>query len=140
MSRIIRRSSLMTVVALLCTSCGDSTPTAVQVPGALVVSLSTPNSDDGAILISISGGGIGSPSAESSTHVFYSRATSPLATNAAVVGNITSGPLLRFNVPDVGRASSYVATISQVADRDNDLRATLTGYALRITPEGVGSP
>lgn len=112
-------------------SCGEG-PTA-PVPGTLVVSLTTPNSDDGAILLTMAGAGIGAPTAVSSSHVLFFRVTSTTSLTAVVVGNIAAGPLLSFAVPDVGAASSYTATITEVAARDNALRASLSGYTLSVS-------
>ncbi len=126
-----------TVALAVSVACGDGDGvTAVPVPGTLVLSLTSPNSDDGAILLSISGGGITAPTVASTSHVLFSRLTGTTSINAVVVGNITAGPLLRFDVPDVGEASSYNGAVTEVADRANALRTTLTGYSLEITREG----
>ena len=115
-------------------ACGSDEPTA-PVPGTLVVTLTTPNADDGAILLSISGGGIDTPTTVATSHLLFQRLTGTSSVNTVVVGNITAGPLLRFDVPNVNDASSYVATITEVADRDNGLRTSLAGYSLSITSE-----
>ncbi len=128
-----------TVALAVSVACGDGDGVtdvpvpAVPVPGTLVLSLTSPNSDDGAILLSISGGGITAPTVASTSHVLFSRLTGTTSINAVVVGNITAGPLLRFDVPDVGGASAYTGTITEVADRANALRTTLTGYSLEIS-------
>jgi hypothetical protein len=57
-----------------------------------------------------------------------------------LVGNLVEGPLLRFDVPDVGQASSYTATVAEVADRSENVRVALTDYRLEIAPQGDGSP
>jgi hypothetical protein len=36
-----------------------------------------------------------------------------------IVGSVTSGVLATLHVPDVSRASAYVVTVEQVADRDS---------------------
>ncbi len=126
-----------TVALAVSVACGDDDGvTAVPMSGTLVLSLTSPNSDDGAILLSISGGGISTPTAVSSSHVLFFRSTGTTSINAVVVGNITAGLLLRFDVPDVSDASAYTGTITEVADRANALRTTLTGYSLEITREG----
>ncbi len=114
---------------------GGTTGPTVPVPGTLVVSLTTPNSDDGAILFSISGGGISAPTAVASSDLLFFRATGTSSLNAVVVGNIAAGPVLRFGVPDVGQVSSYTASITEVADRNNALRTSLSGYVLSISRE-----
>jgi hypothetical protein len=119
---------------------GENEPTSVRVPGTLVVSLSTPNMDDGAILLSIGGGGMGAPATTSSSYVLHHRATGLSSMNIVLVGNLVEGPLLRFDVPDVGQASSYTATVAEVADRSENVRVALTDYRLEIAPQGDGSP
>ncbi len=127
-----------TVALAVSVACGDGDGvTAVPVPGTLVLSLTSPNSDDGAILLSISGGGISAPTVVSTSHVLFFRSTGTTSINAVVVGNITAGLLLRFDVPDVGGGSPYTGTITEVADRANALRTTLTGYSLEISREGA---
>ncbi len=116
----------------LSVACGDGGVTE-PLPGTLVLSLTTPNSDDGAILLSISGGGISAPTVVSTSHVLFFRSTGTTSINAVVVGTITAGLLLRFDVPDVGGASAYTGTITEAADRANALRTTLTGYSLEIS-------
>ena len=126
----------LVAVALACTDDAATLgpePAALPVPGALIVSLTTPNDDDGAILFSVSGGGITSPTAVASSHFLFFRATGTSSINAVVVGNVTAGPLLSFEVPDVNQASSYVPTITEVAGRDNALRPSLSGYSLSVS-------
>lgn len=115
-------------------ACGDDGGPMEPVPGTLIVSLATPNSDDGAILFTISGGGISAPTAVASSDLFFFRATGTSSLAVVVAGNIAS-QVLRFNVPDVGQASTYTASIIEVADRNNALRASLSGYVLSISRE-----
>jgi len=53
---------------------------------------------------------------------------------AVFVGDVTSGDLLTFHVPDVNRISSYGATALEAADRVNELRGSLAEYTLTVTP------
>jgi hypothetical protein len=48
-----------------------------------------------------------------------------------LAGNLVSGPLLSFSVPDVHAA--YRATLLQVGDRGSHARADLTKYSLTIS-------
>ncbi len=105
----------------------------LAVPGTLVLSLTTPNSDDGAILFSIAGGEMVAPSAASNSHLLFVRATGGTSINAVVLGDLTQGALMTFDVPDVEKASSYSATVSQVADRNNLLRDDISGYGLALS-------
>jgi hypothetical protein len=116
---------------------GDGGPAGPQ-PGTLVATLTTPNGDDGAILVRINGPGI--------TQVVAGRAGDYLkvlqegnTVTAVVVGELDSGALIRFDVPDLETRSSYGASILQVADESNALRGSLAGYSLALAPAASGS-
>lgn len=131
----IAAATVALVVSAACGGDDDRTPMeVVAVPGTLVLSLTTPNSDDGAVMFSISGEGITGLTRESPSHVVYFRSAGTVSGNAVVAGDITAGALARFNVPDVAAVSSYSATITEVAARDNTLRGSVTGYSLSISP------
>lgn len=108
----------------------DEEPTAL--PGRLIVDLTTPNTDDAAILFTVRGGVISSASAVSSTHLVFFRLPSADSMQAVVVGNVATGPLVTIEVPNVGRASRYKAEILEVAARDNRVRESLAGYSLTV--------
>ena len=55
---------------------------------------------------------------------------------AVFVGDVASGPLLTFRVTDVDAVGAYEATLLEVADRTNELRASLADYAVEVS----GSP
>jgi len=127
------RAAAGLLVAGMISCGGDEGPTGPE-PGSLVVSLVTPNADDAAILFRVTGTGI--------TNVTASGAGRYLAVvqegntlTAVVVGASLAGPLIRFDIPDVGARSSYVATVLQVADGVNALRGSLSGYLL-VEDEG----
>ncbi|UCF19032.1 MAG: hypothetical protein JSU87_14035 [Gemmatimonadota bacterium] len=124
------------VMALAITlACGDEDGPTAAVPGTLVLTLTTPNADDGAILFSISGGGIDIPTSVVASNLLFHRLTGTASMNAVVVGDIAAGALVSFEVPDVGAAPSYSATITEVADRNNALRTSLAGYSLSVSRE-----
>ena len=110
-------------------------PTApVPVPGTLTARVVTPNADDGAILVEISGP---APLAELATPVqgavVHSR-TNGSTTRVAVFGALASGALVRFSVPDVNAAPQYSAQVMEVSDRTNALRTSVTDYQISIAP------
>ena len=141
---------LVTCTAGLALSCGgsggDRTPTQppaeqptpptapVAVPGTLTARLVTPNSDDGAILLDITGP---APAAEITAAVqgavVHSR-TNGNTTRVAVFGSLASGALLRFSVPDVNAAAQFTAQVTEASDRANALRPSATGYQITIAP------
>ncbi len=114
-------------------ACGDDENVGPEVtPGTMIVSLTTPNLDDGAIMFTVSGGAIDSPALLDVDHVLYlMEGTNTIS--VIIAGDIAAGELLEFDVPDVD--ATYTATITQVADRMNDLRDPLTGYALTVEQE-----
>ena len=131
----LRRFCSVAAMALAATLACDGDvvqPPPENIPGTLVLTLMTPNTDDGAILLSVAGGEINSPMAAASSHVLFFRTTSESSINAVIVGDITDGLLIHFDVPDVASASSYNATVTQVADRGNTLRNDISGYLLDV--------
>jgi hypothetical protein len=107
-------------------------PTAV--PGTLAARLVTPNADDGAILIEISGPApIADITVALQGAVVHSRADGN-KTRLAVFGPLASGALVRFSVPDVNAAQQYSAQVTEVSDRASALRTSVTGYQISIAP------
>ncbi|MGH7752498.1 MAG: hypothetical protein ACREN5_06755, partial [Gemmatimonadales bacterium] len=78
---------------------GDGTGPEPATPGRLSLRLTTPNSDDGAVLLEVSGGQIDSVVAAG----YRLRATGPGANSRRVVvtGTLASGPVASIWVPDV---------------------------------------
>ena len=51
----------------------------------------------------------------------------------AVIGVVVNGAVVTLQVPDVNASALYTVRIVEVADRENVLRAALTGYALTVS-------
>jgi hypothetical protein len=132
-SRGIRMTvaGLALAVALACGGDGGATGPAGPTAGVLTVRLTTPNTDDGAILLTMSGPGMTQLAAADASLYFRQAQTGTTAT-AVLVGDVQGGSLLTFHVPDVDAAGSYSATIQQVADRGDALRGSLSGYSLVV--------
>lgn len=112
---------------------GDSTGPASPQPGALTVSVATAGSGGAAFLVTVTGDSITNPRAADNNHELHSN-VSGRTLKAAVIGSVADGDdLLRFNVPDVNRASSYGVTLNQVAGDDNALQST-SDYTLTVNP------
>ena len=112
-------------------ACSDDETPAGPTAGTLSVTLTTPNMDDGAILFEVTGPDIVSVTVtvpEHYTHVGHDGSTLTMV----IVGDIESGLLVGFDVPDASAVASYSATALQVADRTNELRGTLSGYDLTV--------
>lgn len=84
-------------------------------PGLLTVTLTNAASAPGAIMFTVSGGTIDAVTA--SGYTTYQTSLSATSRRVLLTGNITAGDLLQIQVPDVNKASSYVATVQQVSAR-----------------------
>ncbi len=101
--------------------------------GTVVLYLTTPHTDDGAVLFDVSGPPIDSATAITpSLRLFTRRVGGSLI--GALVGGVASGAVVLLHVPDVDVAGEYRASVREVADRQDSLRSSLTGYVLRVTP------
>lgn len=116
-------------------ACGDAgmgvAPADPQ-PGVLTVSLTTPFPDDRAVLITVTGPGEATAVADAGSGYSVHARAGGTTFRAAVFGRISSGPLVRFTVPDVGRASAYRATVQEVVDPASAVRPSTGGYVLSI--------
>lgn len=131
--KIIPRWIFAAPAACLLASCGggDNPVDAKPTPGMLTVSLSTPAQDDRAVMIAVSGPGIGTVVSASGAYALYTK-PEDTGVRVALFGPLVSGPLLRFNVPDTRHPQSYSAAIIEVATAANQLRAVGAGYAVTI--------
>jgi hypothetical protein len=98
-----------------------------------VVSLTTPNGDDGAVSVTLTGPGLTTLQVSSSSTLFFSRAVSDSEARVIAVGNLAAGPLFTFKVAAGHQLSAYSATVVQVATRSDSLRSNTSGYKLAIT-------
>ena len=51
----------------------------------------------------------------------------------AVIGVVVNGAVVTLQVPDVSASALYTVRIVEVADRENVLRPSLTGYGLTVS-------
>lgn len=128
----MRAAAAWVVLAALAAGCGKETePTA----GTLMISLVTPNVDDGALRLTVYGGRIGViTAADPAYRLFIARPDSSSA-HIIVTGPVAAGPLLRIDVPDAGLVSSYGATVQEAAARTTFESRVLTGYATTVAQE-----
>ena len=112
-SPITRGAALLAALLILGCSGDDGGP-AGPVAGPLNVVLTSPNTDDGAVMIQVTGvvdsvivpAGLSAWQSEPGSNVL----------RAVVTGNLASGStLLTLRVPDVAKASSYSLQVLQVA-------------------------
>ncbi|HSJ05160.1 MAG TPA: hypothetical protein VK936_00575 [Longimicrobiales bacterium] len=134
MTRYMRTGAVLLCAALAagCSDGGGSDITTPPQPGFLTAVLTTPHADDAAVLVEITGAGITTVDAGGSGHTVHGR-VSGATLRAAAFGEVRSGLLVRFAVPDVNRSGSYSARIIEASGPDNALRADVSGYRVDVT-------
>ena len=83
--------------------------------------------DDSGLVVDVLGGEPGINSAR------YGGLDAARAVVGVVVGALANGALATLRVQEVSTVSSYSARVLEVADREDGLRASLSGYALSVT-------
>jgi hypothetical protein len=102
-------------------------------PGTLVLRLTTPHPDDGAVLFEVTGPPVESVAAANGSLRVFTRHEG-VRVVGAVVGDLANGAVVTLQVPDRAAAAGYSARVLEVSDRQSVLRASLAGYALRVAP------
>ena len=100
--------------------------------GTLTVNLASPNSDDGAVLFTISGGPI--DSVASPGHQIYSARLDASTLRLIVTGDVASGTIATIYLADMRLASSYSATVNQVAARASYGQHDPASYIVTLSP------
>jgi hypothetical protein len=116
------------VAASLLSGCSNNTG---PVAGVLNVNISSPQPDDGALMLSVYGGPV--DSVESVGFPIYSIRTSD-SVKFIVTGSLGSGAVARIHVPDGRQASRYTAKLTQVAARTSYAVGDLAGYSITLLP------
>lgn len=126
---ITRRVALLAVLAGAACSGGDDSPTG-PVAGTLNVVLTSPNSDDGAVMLQITGA-VDSVVVPTGLTAWQSEPGANVL-RAIVTGDLASGgTLLTLRVPDVSKASSYSTQVLQVSSETYAQRP-VGGYSLSL--------
>jgi hypothetical protein len=133
MRRIWLAALPLALVAPACSGGDNGTDPPPPVPGTLTVSLTTPNPDDRALLITIAGPAITTVSSANAAYLVHARVAGTTA-RAAVFGRVGAGAVLRVEVPDVARSGAYSATVTEAADSTNAVRASMAGYSATVAP------
>ena len=113
-------------VALLLAACSDEGP--VSGPGTLTATLTGPNGAEGAAVLSLLGDGLGAVSAVGATEVYVRSGDS----NLRIVLINQEGGALSFQVAVADTTQPPSAVIHEVAGPDDELRPTVSGYALEF--------
>jgi hypothetical protein len=127
------RNVLVLLAAMLpFAGCSESAgPTDVPEPGYLVASITMPGTQDRAVLVTINGPGITGADGGISGYVVHHRSGGG-ALRIAAFGELRSGPLLRFRVPDARAVSQYTAQVMEVSGPQNELRDDLGEYRVEL--------
>lgn len=122
-NKLMRNATLVLSVAALA-ACSDSPSNgslmAVPEPGTLVVALTAPRTDAGAVRFALRGEGIANVRAAGDAVEVYAMEGSD-GWRVAVLGTALEGDLVRFDVPDVNQADRYQVQLLDVADGSNQL-------------------
>src|SRR3989442_10171413 len=112
-------------------ACGNESAPATPMPtsGAAAASLVTPNADDGAILVSLTGPGITSVQSASSAYFAQSRVVSGSEVRLLVVGDLSAGVGATGGVPDLGPLGEDPGRVPGGAPRRGQGRHSGAGYA-----------
>lgn len=124
---------VMALVALGAACSQDPTAGSPARSGTLTLHLTTPHSDDGAVLFEVSGPPIDGAMAADASLELFTRRTDGSTISGAIVGDVAGGAVVTLRVPDVGAAAGYTARVLEVADRRNALRPSLDGYAITVS-------
>jgi hypothetical protein len=113
---------------LLLARCSNNTG---PVAGALVVSVASPQHDDGALMLSVYGGPV--DSVESVGFPIYSIHSAD-SVKLIVTGSLGSGAVARIHIPDGRQASRYSAKVTQVAARLSYSPRDPAAYSITLIP------
>lgn len=98
--------------------------------GSVTVSLTTPNTDDGAVLVALFGPGFTNIQPASASYRVYSLTASPTEVRILVVGDLSTGALLSLDIGDAAKIAEYHGTVIQAASRDDIVHTVSTDYDL----------
>jgi hypothetical protein len=146
---ITRRNSLVALLLVAAgIGCGDKTtapppvppappppppPPPPPLPGSAVVSLTTPNGDDGAIIVTLQGPDLSALQSSNAAYIFFTRLPSSSEARVTLVGNVAAGSLFTFKLGAGQALSAYTARVQQVATRGDSLRTSTNGYQLTVS-------
>lgn len=111
-------------------ACGDNPVVPKPRAGSVTVSLTTPNADDGVVLLALFGPGFTNLKPASASYRVYSLAASPTEIRILVVGDLSTGALLSLDIDDPARIAEYHGTVIQAASRDDIAHTVSTDYDL----------
>lgn len=130
MTSAVTRASrcLLLALCVLAASCGDDAAAPPAGPGVVKARLVSANAADGAALIELRGD-VTSVTGVGTTSVYTER-IGDMVTRVMLVS--MTGGRLEFQVEVPERRNLPIATVLSVADTANQLRASVSGYAVQF--------
>ncbi len=134
MNSIVTRGSALLAALVVASACSSSDggggPTG-PVPGPVRVLLTSPNTDDGAIMFQVTG--VVDSVAAPAGLTLYQSSPGPNVIRAIVTGNVATGSnLLTLYVADVGNTSGITTQMLQVAARVTYTQRPVGSYSLQV--------
>jgi hypothetical protein len=127
----------LALVAAAGVTCKDEGPSNVPPPQpnptSLVVALTTPNADDGALMVTVRGPGMATVVSSSASYLVFSNLTVQNQARVIAVGDLKAGAVFTVAVAGANPLSDYSVTLDQVASRTDALRASLTNYKVTLS-------
>lgn len=129
----LQRAALAAVPLLIGCAKGSTGPSddATPVPGWLSIELETPNPDDGAVQLRVTGAAVEEVRVGSIYNGFGVGSTS--GADLVITGVVGQGVVAQIRVPDVNRSGRYTASVVAVARRGNYELRSPGGYRAAIT-------
>ena len=131
----MNRAALLLLSLAAIAACTDRAIAPPASPLSLQLALASPQSDDGAIVITLHGPAVSDVRAVSGAYLAFTRAAGAEETRVIVVGDLLAGPVFTFTAGAGHRLGDYSASIEQVATRADALRGDLSGYGVTIVPK-----
>jgi hypothetical protein len=114
--------------------CGDGgSPPDIPTPGLLGLSLSSPNTNDGALLLTITGGVV-TDVQPATGYTLASAGTGTSTVRVVLTGSVSSGLVAQISVPDTRKAGSYLISVDQAAARGTYAIQNVSGYLIQVVP------
>jgi hypothetical protein len=132
MSSILMRGTALVALLVGVAACGgDDGGSSGPVAGPLRVVVTSPNTDDGAVMFQVTG--VVDSVAAPAGLTLHQSVPGPNVLRVIVTGNISSGSnLLTLHVADVSKASSITTQVLQVAARTTYAQRPAGGYSLTV--------
>ncbi|HOX20472.1 MAG TPA: hypothetical protein PLI70_06075 [Gemmatimonadales bacterium] len=131
MNSILMRGTALVALLVGVAACGGDDGPSGPVAGPLRVVVTSPNTDDGAVMFQVTG--VVDSVVVPAGLTLYQSVPGPNVIRAIVTGNISSGSnLLTLYVADVSKASSIATQVLQVAARVTYAQRPAGAYSLTV--------